>query len=201
MSKYFPIKSVQVLGKMQYISEVSVKNILNKNISGGFFNINIKTIQQQILNIPGVSSVSIKRIWPDKLLVKLRERQVIAIWKDNFLVSPIGFIFEYSNVGDLTRLPRLYCEKKYLIKVIHMLNMMNKIIYTENNSNLDLKSLSYSSGNVIIKFKNEIINLGSENIFDRLKLFLKYRPMLIEKDIKNTPLKVDMRYPNGFSVI
>jgi cell division protein FtsQ len=197
----FPIKKVHINSQAEYISQADIEKIIYPYINKGFFNINIKDLKSKLLNVPGVKFVSIKRQWPTTLLVAIKDEKAVARWGVGGLVSSSGMYFNPTYNSKLDYLPQFVCKKKYIPKVLSVYKKLLLLISEDKNLELTIMSLEYRANNWVVSFnQGTMVILGRKDIFNRLKLFLKYQPMLIHDKDKKYPLQVDMRYPNGFAV-
>jgi cell division protein FtsQ len=197
----FPIKTIHIDGQVQYISKTDIEKIIYPYIDKGFFNIKIKDLKSRLLNIAGVRFVNVTRTWPNALLITIKDEKAVATWGVNGLVSSYGREFNPTDRKKFNDLPQFICEKRDIAKVLKVYK--EALFITSKNKEFQFKitSLKYKENNWVISFAHgDVVTLGRKDIFDRLKLFLKYQPMLVYNKDKKQSLYVDMRYPNGFAV-
>ena len=85
-----PIKEVLVKGEYQHIDDDQINLIANEYLSGNFFTINLRNTQQAFKKLPWVRDVSIRRKWPDKLIIAIEEHNVIGRWGNVGLINDRG---------------------------------------------------------------------------------------------------------------
>ncbi|NNJ91445.1 MAG: FtsQ-type POTRA domain-containing protein [Gammaproteobacteria bacterium] len=88
-----PVKVVRIDGELKYLQKAELENAVAGVVSGGFFNIDLKSVMNKAHELPWVEEVSVKRIWPDTVVMEIREREAIARWGDKHLVTGSGEIF------------------------------------------------------------------------------------------------------------
>jgi len=109
-SSIFQVKNIEV-SQTEKSSQEEIHNIISENIGNIFFS-DIKGIVNKILNrFPQISSVNIKRKFPDRLVVEINEREPVAAFcrsslysslrifgrkegKECFLIDDQGIVFE-----------------------------------------------------------------------------------------------------------
>jgi len=89
----FPVSRVEVGGEVLFLDKTRLINLTKKHTSKGFFTLNIDEIKREILAMPWVSSVQIRRYFPDRLLIDIEERKAVIQWNDNALISSEGVPF------------------------------------------------------------------------------------------------------------
>ena len=73
-----PVTEVQVKGELNFIDKEEIKVLAKKNISGGYFTVDLSHIREVLLHKPWVKNVSLRRKWPASLTVFIEE-QVLNI--------------------------------------------------------------------------------------------------------------------------
>jgi len=62
----------------------------------------------RLMELPPVHKARVERLWPDRLLVQIQERQPIALWQKDGKLSPIdsdGVVLTYQHADTLPDLP------------------------------------------------------------------------------------------------
>ena len=97
----FIIKNIEIIG-IQNLSHDYLKNIINKNNEANIFNINLPIVYKQIIKNSWVKEVSVERILPDTIKIKILEKKPIAIWQNkngHKLITPNGEVISDGNVN------------------------------------------------------------------------------------------------------
>jgi cell division protein FtsQ len=158
----------------------------------------VDKIKQSILQLPWVYAVSINRVWPNKLVIKITEQQAMARWNNNALLNSNADIF-IPNAADLPNdLPNLFGPNDQAEEVWHSYQEMNQAI---KNLGLDITGLGLNSQGCSRLVLNNGINviLGNEAIMKRFYEFIKVYPKIIGVNGKNVA-NVDLRYSNGLAI-
>ena len=191
----FPINEIKVKGEYHFIDSEQVHLIANKYLIGNFFAVNLKITQNAFKKLPWVRDVSVRRKWPDKLLVNIEEHKVIARWGNLGLINNYGEIFNAAYQEDL---PLFIGDDEFATDITKKYFEINEILSKELMQ-IGTITLSDRLSWEIITANNLRIILGKENILERLKLFISYYQDVLYK-VKKRIDYVDLRYKNGFSV-
>lgn len=102
-----PIRSIQLAGSFEYLDQTEVEALLRPYIGQGFFSLDIGSLQQSLHSKPWAESVSVRRVWPDKLKVLVVEKRPLARWDDEHLLSDQAVVFAADTAG-FAHLPLLH---------------------------------------------------------------------------------------------
>ncbi|MFZ2405307.1 MAG: FtsQ-type POTRA domain-containing protein, partial [Methylobacter sp.] len=105
--KSIPIKYVRTEGVFQYLSKDEIKTALQPLVATGFFDADMQAIHQAVSELTWVDAVSVKRVWPDAIDIKIREKKPYVRWGQTSLVSARGEIITPKNIELFTNLPIL----------------------------------------------------------------------------------------------
>src|SRR3989338_3653238 len=93
----FPLHSVQLNAVPQRVIAEDVLQVVRGEVSGNFFTVDIERLRQSLEKLPWVRSVSIRREFPDRLVLALEEHRALARWNDVALVNTYGEVFVASS--------------------------------------------------------------------------------------------------------
>ena len=74
-SASLPIKYVRIEGVFQYLSKNEVQAVLQPLVLTGFFDADMQAIHTAVSAMPWVETVTVKRIWPDAIDIKVHEKK------------------------------------------------------------------------------------------------------------------------------
>ena len=190
-----PINNFILEGEYQHIDREQINLITSRYIKGKFFKINLKKIRKAFIKLPWVREVSLRRKWPDKLIITIDEHKVIARWREIGLINDRGEIF---NAASEDNLPLFFGANEFAKEITEKYNQINKILEKELMQ-VSIIRLSNRLSWEIITDNHIKIALGKKDILYKLEQFIKnYQFVLAE--LKSTIEYVDLRYKNGFSV-
>jgi cell division protein FtsQ len=92
-----PIRVVSIDGEMHGLSREALQQTISKEITGGILTQNLATLRARVQALPWVEQATTRRIWPDRIQVRVREHSALARWNENGLVTEHGVVFRPSD--------------------------------------------------------------------------------------------------------
>lgn len=195
----FPVKNIKISGDLTYVKQSHLQQIILPFITKGFFRLDSQGLKEQILHVPWVSNVSIKRFWPDTLAVNFFTKKPIAFIGEHGLLDEQGNIFFPDNIDsvklDLPIFVSPVGQQKYLLQtyirmspILSQLNLKIKLLrlvdqqywYLKLNNGLSV----YLSRNQPYIQLERLVNVYSDVIASKISM-IDY---------------VDLRYAHGMAV-
>ena len=107
----FSIGAITVHGDVTHSNAVTLRANVASRLAGNFFTVSLQATREAFESVPWVREAVVRREFPNRLRVVLREHQAVAFWGadgDVKLVNSFGEVFE-ANSGDVEQddLPRL----------------------------------------------------------------------------------------------
>jgi len=195
-----PIKAVKVSGQYHFVTPDRLQKTVLPFVSNGFFNVDVTSAQSALLQLPGVANSSVRRVWPDVVLIKLTELVAVAHWGKQSLTTATGKIFTPQIERAEKVLPTLWGNKR---DVKAMLKLASELAPMLQKSGLSLAALKYDAlGDwQATTASGFVIDMGYKNMQKRLGLFLQAYPKLVQVVPKNKKLAyVNLQYKHGFAV-
>lgn len=100
----FTLKAIQLEGELSRNGINTVRANAMPALVGNFFSLNLQRARGAFESVPWVRKAVVRRVWPNRLSVKLEEHRPAAIWRSDDgnekLVNSFGEVFE-ANVGDV----------------------------------------------------------------------------------------------------
>lgn len=193
----FPIHQVKIYG-VKHLNSSETQQMLLPFVSKGFFGVEVDLIKEQLLQGPWVADVSVRRIWPDKVIITISERSPIARWNDNALLSSTGEIFTPSPETYPAGLPYFTGPEGQQLSMLEFYSKINTLL---NPLHLKIKHLAlspYLSWDV--EFSNGMkVRLGYKDVLTRVGHFVKVYSKIVGERAADIDY-VDLRYPNGLAV-
>ncbi|MBS4095280.1 MAG: cell division protein FtsQ/DivIB [Sulfuricella sp.] len=192
----FPLRKIDVNGHLDHVNREQVKLIVQQEMKGNFFTLDIKRIRGSFEKLPWVRTVNVRRRWPDRLEVALEEHQALARWGGIGLVNTRGEVFQAASDGDL---PEFIGPTPESAKDI-----------TEHYGlfKATLAPLGLPPVQMVlsprrawqVRLKNGLtLELGREEVEARMSRFAEVYDRTVAK-LPASVNYVDLRYPNGFAV-
>ncbi len=106
-SPLFPIRAIQLEGEVVRNSVPTIRANATPRLAGNFFSADLQDGRRAFEAVPWVRRAVLRRVWPDRLAVRLEEHRAAALWAGpneapgaERLVNLQGEVFE-ANVGDV----------------------------------------------------------------------------------------------------
>ncbi len=75
------------------MTALSVRTALAGRLRGNYFTMRLEDTRRLLEMVPWVAQASVRRVWPDRLLVTLTEHRALGVWEDGRLLSDRGELF------------------------------------------------------------------------------------------------------------
>lgn len=196
-SACFPIKTVKVYG-VNRVSQTEVHDVLFPLVNHGFFSINVEAIRDRLLQMPWVSDLHVRRIWPDQVEVTVMEKKPIASWNTGSLLSDNGELFSPRRDSIPQALPKFVGPAGQHVTMLQHYNHINQLLLPLHASVSYLELTPYLTWK--LKLDNGIImQMGHRDVLTRLSHFVKVYPKIVGTRAADVDY-IDLRYPNGVAV-
>lgn len=192
------VMAIDVTGTLVGENRTALERSAGKWIGRSFFATDLSEIKDSLEQRPWVESAAVKRVWPDRLQVEIREKKPLAYWNSGQLVSRNGELFSPGNPEVAGKLPRLAGPDERVKEVIDMARGMAD---TLTGHNLGFAGLSLEQrGAWTLTLANGIeVVLGRDQVEERFERFITvYQERLASRSDEVS--RVDARYSNGVAV-
>ncbi len=205
----FPVTEVQVVGDLRYADRETLEAIVDSHAESGFYGVDLHQLRESVEAVPWVKGASVRRLWPNALMVKVEEHEARARWNEEELISSDFSVFmppQYRLQGQagvewqlyFNQLPQLGGVEGRHAALYELYRVVSRQLATLGDPIVEIDEDERRSVQIVLR-SGIWINLGREQVQDRLQLFGQIYKRVIEPDITGI-VGVDMRYPNGFSV-
>jgi cell division protein FtsQ len=192
------IIAVDVRGEFVGDSATAVERAASAWIGKSYFATDLAEVKAQLEQRPWIASVAVRRVWPGRLEIDIREKKPLAYWTDGRLVSRSGELFLPSNPEVAGRLPRLAGPDERVREVISMARTMSDQLagYGLGFAGLSLEqrgawTLTLSNGIEVV--------LGRDKVEQRFERFITVYENRLASRVDEVS-RVDARYSNGVAV-
>ena len=104
----FAIRAIQLDGELSRNSVPTIRANATPRLAGNFFSVSLPQAQAAFESVPWVRRAVVRRVWPDRLVVRLEEHRAAALWQgaesdagaSDRLVNSFGEVFD-ANLGDV----------------------------------------------------------------------------------------------------
>lgn len=194
-----PIKHVRIEGEMKYILQDDISNTLATLVQTGYFAVDSGAIINKLTDLEWVREARIRRVWPDTLVLSIEEQSPVAVWNETQLLNKQGEVFKpTSNIGEL-KLPYFSGVDSESKQVLTVQKNLNKLM---GGLGLSIEELTLAQhGSWSATLSNGIkIKAGKHSPESKVSKSLTVLASLEGELIENAKV-IDLRYPNGVSVI
>jgi cell division protein FtsQ len=205
----FSLKAIRVEGRqespLRHINASTIRSTALPRVKGNFFTANLDSVRAAFESLPWVRQATVRREWPNRLIVTLEEHVPLATWgEDGRLVSSSGdvFIANLAEAEDEGSLPEFGgpegSEKEVVARYRDLEQWLAPVSLTPDSVQL---SSRYAW---TVRLNNGMtVELGREQTKDTLKArvqrLVSIYPQLVAR-LQDRIESVDMRYPNGLAL-
>lgn len=194
----FPLRVVRIDGHFRYLQRAELERVVGQAAKGNFFTVDVEHIRNSARRVPWVDSVSVRRIWPDTLHMRVVEQVPLVRWNQSSVLNAKGVRFTPRMEEIPKDLPHLVGPTGSEAEMVDWYQSIephfNKIGLKIFSIRLDARSawsITFSQGMEI--------RLGNSEVQSRLRRFLRLYPYLVQSG-QLWIQRVDLRYTNGFAV-
>jgi cell division protein FtsQ len=191
----FAMGEVSVEGELHHLTREQVEFIVNRDVRGSVFTVEVGAVRRAFEKLPWVRSVEVRRAWPPGLRVRVEEHVALARWGNVALVNTHGELFEGATdrplpefVGPQGSAPEIADRYASFQRLLEPLGV-----------HISQVSVSPRRAWQIRLDNGMTLALGREQMEQRLDRFVA----VYERSVGVLGGKVgyvDLRYPNGFAV-
>ena len=204
---YFSLRAIEVHGELQHVTSASVRAAVAGRLKGNYFTMRLDDTRRLLESVPWVAQASVRRVWPNRLLVTLVEHRALGVWDDGRLLSDVGDLFvanpaEAEIHGALPAfegpeavardVARRYYEFAALLAP---LGMKVASIAVSDRRSWTVEVTSADDGPTRLELGRDA---DAMTLNDRLAQIVAAYPMVAAR-MGGTPQSIDARYPNGLA--
>jgi cell division protein FtsQ len=193
-----PIKYVRTEGVFQYLGKDEIKTALEPLVKTGFFDADVQVIHAAVSGLPWVESATVKRVWPDAIDIKVRERKPFVRWGEKSLISEKGVVFTPKSIEPFEDLMILTGPDQQQVKVLEIMKGVKTALADQSFEMVEFTINNRWAWKIKLANGLEIL-LGRSEQLKKLQRFLKTLTVLQQEQIDAMEV-VDLRYPNGYAV-
>jgi cell division protein FtsQ len=193
---------------LRYVDAVTVRSAALPRIRGNFFTADLQAVRAAFETVPWVQRASVRREWPNKLVVTVEEYKLLGTWgeEEGRLLSADGFVFT-ANLAEAEaavegRLPELAgpddSAREVAARLADLRNWLAPLKLTPQSLSLSPR-YAWTA-----RLSNGVtLHLGRahdrEVLKARIDRFVHVYPQL-SVAMSGQIVSVDLRYPNGLAL-
>lgn len=189
--------------ELRHVSSPQLRATSQSNSGSNFFTVNLDSVRAQYESVPWVRRASIRRVWPNQLIVAIEEHQPMAVWGDSKLVNTFGEVYSASIIQaeEDGPLPVLRGPDGSEILVVKRFEELRRWLSTVGRKPETLVLSPRHAWTVTLDDETRLL-LGRDqgvSIEDRVKRWATVFPRVQERLDRKAEV-IDLRYPNGFAI-
>lgn len=193
-----PIRTVNIAGDYHHTATKELQKIITPYVETNFFAVNLWELKSRLLQSPWVADVSIAKVWPQTINIKITEQKPDAVWNNDNLLNGKGEVFSPAKASFPKGLPNFYGPigqqdvvlKAYRLMQAELLPLKLRIAAIELTERQAWR-LQLNNGMYII--------LGHTDVMKHLQKMVAIYPKIIGSH-GNLVNYLDLRYSNGVAV-
>jgi len=191
-------ESVPVDDTVVIKKELSDSNNNNKKGVIGYFGSDLQQLEQRLQEIPWVQTIKLRRVWPDRLRIEIKEHRAIAIWNSEKLINEYGELFSPAEISGFGNLPELSGPDQQLQKLLVTFQELQQLL-TGIELQLKVLNLNHRYSWSLVLSNGIKLQVGRKNLIERVERFIALYPLL-QRESKLAIEKIDLRYDTGLAV-
>jgi cell division protein FtsQ len=204
---WFDLRRIEVRGDLRHVSSAAIRAAVAGRLRGNFFTMRLDEAQRVFETVPWVAAASVRRAWPDRLVVTLTEHRALGVWGDGRILSDRGRLF-VANVAEAELygpLPEFDGPAEFAAEAARrfyefsaLLAPLALTIDAVRISERAAWSLETSAGEAA----GPRFELGRDDppgrLAERVAAIVAHYPLVLAR-LPGPPARIDARYPNGFA--
>ena len=206
----FAISAIRVQGvegaELRHVNALTIRSTALPLLKGNFFTVNLDAVRGAFETVPWVRRASVRREWPDRLVVAVEEHQPLGTWgEEGALLSTKGdvFVVNLAEAEEDSQLLAFFgpkgSEKEVLARYAELeawLKPIGRFPVSVDLSARHAWTVALDNGTTI-KLGRE---RGHETMKTLVSRLVQVYPQLRER-FRDGIDSLDLRYPNGFAVV
>ncbi len=198
-AEHFPLRVVRIDGQLQQLDRAELERAVARVARGGFFFVDVAAVRAAAQSLSWVEDVSVRRVWPDTLYLRVSEREPVARWNDKQLVNLRGEVFDRRPDDRLPAELPLLTGPEGTAKSV--LDTYRAIQTRFESQGLKIRRLSLTAREDWSAELSDgtLILFGTQHLAARVETFMRAYPLLLNAAAGKVE-RVDLRYTNGIAV-
>lgn len=195
--RLLPIRVVVCEGEMHGLSRESLTETIASHIDGGILTQDLRVLQRQVEELPWIDRVTLRRVWPDRIEVTVREHEALARWGENGLVTAAGVVFRprdgrlpaglaQLDASDDALAPEVVARFQDWGTRLMTVGLILEAVRRDARGDWTLRLLGGTA-----------VQLGTEDLEARIDRLIAAYPQV---EAIGVPASLDLRYSNGLAV-
>ncbi|MBF0454043.1 MAG: FtsQ-type POTRA domain-containing protein [Magnetococcales bacterium] len=191
------------------LQEIHMEGIVNTDVQGALelididkgtnlFAIDLDSVKKNLLTLPWIRTVQVKRVFPDLLSVKLTEKVAVCMGKEEnqlSLLDEYGTAIKELEPGDPLVFPVVVTserEKNKSARIVWLINLLGRHGWVKEQIS---EAVGYAGNRWVLYTKKGVRLLLSERADDELELLMRLQRKydLLNRQIRQVELRIPGR--------
>ncbi|MFO7287261.1 MAG: cell division protein FtsQ/DivIB [Gammaproteobacteria bacterium] len=193
-----PVGRLVIESTFQRVTPIQVEAALAPELENGFWSLDLESLRERLRALAWVDSVSLRRRWPDVLVVRISEHRAAARWGDKGLLNTRGELFAERPPHGFPELPLLDGppgSEREVAKVY--LAMRDRLL--ESGLAIERLQLDERGSWRLLLATGQEVRFGRNDVHERIDRFFSVAAPALARELHRVSY-VDLRYTNGFAV-
>jgi cell division protein FtsQ len=193
-----PLRVVHIEGELHYLPLPVLERAVAPEVSGSFFDVDLERVRRAAAALAWIERAEARRVWPDRLQLRVDEQLPLALWGSVSLVNRRGQVFTPEDGGRPAGLAQLDgpggSEIRVSAEYLALRPRLRKLGLKVSRLRLDARgawTLELEQG--------PVVHFGRHDLAARIGRFVRLYPRLMASGTGRMEV-VDMRYANGLAV-
>jgi cell division protein FtsQ len=195
---YFPFRHLRILGEHTHTNPNQLSKVVSPYLRESFFSIKIRKLEDALLNFPWIADISFRKVWPDTLILQIKEQHAIAYFGNRQLMNEQGNLFSPPLATFPVGLPKLNGPVNSQIQVFEEYQQIQQMLAPLKLNISELVMDARQAWGMVLNNKITVV-LGRRDIEGRLIRFIVLYPRVIGDRISQVE-SIDLRYENGVAI-
>jgi cell division protein FtsQ len=195
-------------GELQHVSIAAVRAALRgeggTKLRGSYFTLRLDEARRIFESVPWVADVSVRRAWPNKLILTLSEHRALGTWGDGRLLSETGSLF-VANLAEAEvdgALPEFDGPDRFAEEAARRFRELSEALAPLRIA-IESMEVSERASWTLRTDTRQTFELGRDEpigrIAQRMTAFVASYPLVLAR-AGGVPARIDLRYANGFAI-
>lgn len=188
---------------MEKVSPQALAGAIRATEYGSFFTVDMAALRASIEAVPWVRKATVRRVWPDRLVVLIEQHKPYALWHDGRLINTYGDLFvarlEEAEVDGA--LPQLGGPEGSVKKVVERFAELSELLAPLRLAPVSVTLSERQAWSATLDDGTDLL-IGREHgtaIETRVRRWVESYALVTER-FQRRAMVIDLRYPNGYAV-
>lgn len=197
-SDRWPFRQLSVNGEFRHVSLEQIRAAASKELAPGYFAVDLERVRAEVAALPWVEHVEVRKRWPDQVVLTVIEREAVAIWGSEKLLSGRGDLFSVPHHEIPQGLPRLLGPAAQRREIWNFFVQAERALQPIGLSPSGVALSGRGAWTLPLSNGGSLL-LGRTDARSRLARFSAVFQSLVIND-PATLERADLRYANGFAL-